>query len=520
MMEERQDEGRVAEEALRISEAQHREIFRAVSDALLVLTPEGKVIEANPAACELLGYAREELLSLPQGTIAHPDSMLIRDECIAAVREGHRYAGEAKAIRKDGSTITVEFTGTAFPYGGAPHLLLVFRDTSERKALEARLFQAQKMESVGRLAGGVAHDFNNLLTAILCYGELCLQQIPRGSPIADHVQQMIEAATRGARLTGQLLAFARKSVIEPRVIDPNGLIGAAAEMLRRLIGEDIDLVCLPAPDLGRVKADPGQIEQILMNLAVNARDAMPRGGRLAIETANVSLDEAYAAGRADVVPGDYVMIAVTDSGAGIDPAQLPLIFEPFYTTKAAGKGTGLGLATCYGIVKQHRGHIAVYSEPGRGTTFKVYLPRATEGAAPEEVRPEPRPTAGDETLLVVEDYAPLRRMAREVLSALGYTVLTAADGEAALESARAHAGPIHLLITDVVMPRMGGKDLAEILGAERPGLRVLYSSGYTESTIAHQGVLSAGVPFIQKPYRLASLAEKVRTALDAPRAAG
>ena len=386
----------------------------------------------------------------------------------------------------------------------------------ERRALEAQLFQAQKMESVGRLAGGVAHDFNNLLTAILCYGELCLQRAAPGSPSQEHLQQIIEAGKRGARLTRQLLAFARKQVIESRVIDLDELVAGAAEMLRRLIGEDIDLVCVRTEGLGRVRADPGQIEQILMNLAVNARDAMPGGGRLTIETADATLSEEYTDLRADIAPGDYVMLAVTDAGQGISPEQLPLIFEPFYTTKAAGEGTGLGLATCYGIVKQHRGHIAVYSEPGRGTIFKVYLPRVREEATPPERRPEDGVTVtGDETVLVVEDYATLRAMARDVLSSLGYRVLTAADGEEALEVARAHAGPIHLLVTDVIMPRMGGKELAEVLRLERPELGVLYSSGYTESTILHQGVLGPGAPFIQKPYRLMGLAQRVRAVLDA-----
>ena len=505
-----------AEAALRISEAQYRGIFCAVADALFVLTAEGEPVEVNPAACAMLGYTREEILALPLKAYVHPESHSKLDELIrAAASEGRRYDGEGRAIRKDGSALSLEVTGVAFPYGGAPHILAILRDTSERRALEAQLFQAQKMESVGRLAGGVAHDFNNLLTAILCYGELCSQRSAPGSAAQEHLQQIIVAANRGARLTGQLLAFARKQRIEPRVLDLNELIAGAAEMLRRLIGEDVELACFPAEGLGQVRADPGQIEQILMNLAVNARDAMPGGGRLTIETQNVTLSDDYAERRAEITPGDYVMLAVTDSGEGIPPEQIPLIFEPFYTTKEAGRGTGLGLATCYGIVKQHRGHIAVYSEPGRGTIFKVYLPRVLEQAAPPEERPEAGATViGDETILVVEDYGTLRFMAREVLGSLGYRVLIAADGEEALEVARAHGGPIHLLVTDVIMPRMGGRELAAVLRAERPELRVLYSSGYTENTVLYHGALGPGAAFIQKPYRLMGLTEKVRVVLD------
>jgi signal transduction histidine kinase len=390
------------------------------------------------------------------------------------------------------------------------------RAEEEREALRAKLDQAQKMESIGRLAGGVAHDFNNLLTAILCYAELGMLRAndPR---MKDYLQQIVDAAGRGARLTGQLLAFARRQVLEPRVIDLNELTSHAADMLRRLIGEDVELVWIPGRALGRVKADPGQIEQILVNLVVNARDALPGGGRLTIETDNATLTADQAGERAEVTPGEYVMLAVTDTGAGIAPETLAMIFEPFFTTKEAGKGTGLGLATCYGIVKQHRGHIAVSSEPGRGTTFRVYLPRVLEPPAQREPRPEPGEAAtGSETILVVEDYPPIRAMVREILSSLGYHVLTASDGEDALRASRAHDGIVHLLVTDVVMPRLGGKDLAVILGKERPGLRVLYTSGYTEDAIVQHGVLKPGVAFIAKPYRPGDIADKVRAVLDAP----
>jgi len=433
---------------------------------------------------------------------------------------------EFRIVRPDGEVRTVVGQGLlAMDADGKPQqfvgTLLDITDRKraeeERAALRAQLVQAQKLESIGRLAGGVAHDFNNLLTAILCYAELGQQRAAGDALMHGYLQQISDAGTRGARLTGQLLAFARKQVLEPKVLDLNELVSQAADMLQRLIGEDVDLVWLPTPGVGRVKVDPGQLEQILINLVVNARDAMPDGGRVTIETADVTLTEEYASRREEVTPGEYVMLAVTDTGIGMSAETLAMVFEPFFTTKEAGKGTGLGLATCYGIVKQHRGHIAVYSEPGQGTTFRVYLPRAQDVSALRSPTPARGPAAtGHETVLVVEDYGPVRHMVREVLSSLGYTVLVAADGEEALRVSRSHPGEIDLLVTDVVMPRLGGKDLATALRRERPDLRVLYSSGYTENAIVQQGTLKPGVAFIPKPYRPSDFADKVRSLLDSP----
>ncbi|EYF05434.1 ATP-binding protein [Chondromyces apiculatus] len=436
---------------------------------------------------------------------------------------------EFRLMRPDGAVRSVSGHAmlTVGPDGKPQRLLGTLLDLTEQKQAEAereelrsRLLQAQKMESIGRLAGGVAHDFNNLLTAILCCAELGAQR-GDGERAQDYFQQITEAAGRGARLTGQLLAFARKQVLEPRVLDLNELVERGIEMLRRLIGAHVEIVWIPARDLGRVKGDAGQIEQVLVNLVVNARDAMPSGGRVTIETADVTLTEDYAHKRTEIEPGEYVMLAVTDTGSGIAPELMSMIFEPFFTTKEAGKGTGLGLATCYGIVKQHRGHLAVYSEPGRGATFRVYLPQAKQPLSPRAATSEvTRPTAGTETVLIVEDYGPVRTMIRELFVDLGYTVLVAQDGEEALETARAHRGAIDILVTDVIMPRMGGKELAAHLVEERPHLRVLYTSGYAENAIVQHGILRPGSAFIAKPYRPSELAERVRVLLDEPPPAG
>jgi two-component system cell cycle sensor histidine kinase/response regulator CckA len=378
-----------------------------------------------------------------------------------------------------------------------------------------QLRQAQKLEAVGQLAGGIAHDFNNLLTVINGYTELQLGDSRQSETARTNLREVLAAGERAAGLTRQLLAFSRKQVLAPRILDLNAAVSETGGMLRRLIGDDVILATVMDPAIARVKVDPVQLQQVLLNLAVNARDAMPRGGKLTLETMNVFLDETYTHNHADVVPGEFVLLAVTDTGHGMDSATLARMFEPFFTTKGPGEGTGLGLATVYGIIRQSGGHIAVYSEPGRGTTFKVYFPRVEEAA--EANKPHPGLTSmprGDETILLAEDEPALRALASRVLQSCGYTVLEGKDGEHAAGVAEAHAGPIHLLVTDVVMPNLGGRQLAERLHEKRPGMKVLFLSGYTDDAVVRHGVLAEEVAFLQKPYTPFTLAEKVRQVLD------
>jgi signal transduction histidine kinase/ActR/RegA family two-component response regulator len=385
---------------------------------------------------------------------------------------------------------------------------------------EEQLRQAQKMEAVGKLAGGVAHDFNNLLTAIICNSDLTLRRLGEDDPLRRNVEGIKGAGERAAALTRQLLAFSRKQVLQPKVLNLNDVVVETNKMLRRLIGEDIDLLTVLEPSLGQVKADPGQVDQVLINLCVNARDAMPKGGKLTIETSNIYVDEEYARRHLSVRPGWYVMLVVTDTGCGMDAQTQERIFEPFFTTKEVGKGTGLGLSTVYGIVKQSGGNVWVYSEEGRGTTFKIYLPRTDQAAEPLDVgNAQDEPPAGTETVLLVEDEEMVRRMAHEILLMNGYQVLESSHGAEALDRCREHQGPIHLMLTDVVMPRMSGRELAEHAATLRPEMRVLYMSGYTDDSIVHHGVLDEGMAFIEKPFTPNSLAHKVRSALDAQVAA-
>ena len=384
-----------------------------------------------------------------------------------------------------------------------------------RKEPEEQLIKAQKMEAVGILAAGLAHDFNNLLTTIRGYSEIMMMSLRKEDPFYSFLNEIIKATNRGSSLTNQLLAFSRKQIMQPRVINLNSVVIDMAKMLRRLIGEDIDLSTLVDQDLGLVKADPGHIEQVLMNLAVNARDAMPNGGKLTVETANAYLDEAYARSYIGVTPGPYVMMAVNDSGVGMDAETMSRLFEPFFTTKETGKGTGLGLATVFGIVKQSGGHIWPYSEPGRGTTFKIYLPRI------EESLEEPKPKAevstsleGGETILVVEDDTPIRKLITTALRKYGYKVLEAGLGGEALLICERQEAPIHLMLTDVVMPQISGSALAERLNLLHPEMKVLFMSGYTENGIVHHGVLNSNVNFISKPFRMQALVQKVREVLD------
>jgi CheY-like chemotaxis protein len=373
------------------------------------------------------------------------------------------------------------------------------------------------MEAIGQLAGGVAHDFNNLLGVIQGYGDLLLKDLSTDERHRRRLEHILKATAKGAALTRQLLAFSRQQPLDPRPLDLNGVVADIDPMFRRLIPENIQIVTSLAADLHRVKADPAQVEQVLMNLVINARDAMSQGGRLVVETSNVELDEAYARSHPEAREGPYVMLAVSDTGHGMDAETLSHVFEPFFTTKAPGKGTGLGLAMVYGIVRQSGGHIVVYSEPGRGTAFKMYLPRA-EGPAVESPTPAARAEArrGTETVALLEDQEAVREAIHELRVESGYTVIDAPSPEAALESAEQHAGPVHLLITDLIMPRISGREAAARLQAVRPNVKVLYMSGYTGSTAEHYGPLEARHAFIQKPFGLETLLRKVREVLDSP----
>jgi len=386
---------------------------------------------------------------------------------------------------------------------------------SAQRQLEEQLRQSQKMEAVGQLAGGIAHDFNNLLTAILGSTQLLLHNTPSGDPRREDAEEIRHAGLRAAELTRQLLAFSRRQVLAPKVLDVNSVVAHMDRMLRRLLGEDVELATSLDPAAGAVNADPGQLEQVLLNLAVNARDAMPGGGRLSIETTRVTLHDEHVERRHRMPAGDYVCLAVADTGVGMDETTQAHLFEPFFTTKEVGKGTGLGLATVYGIVKQSGGYIWVYSEAGHGTTVKVYLPRVPGVAEAPAPASEPQQVrGGDETVLLVEDAAPVRTLARRSLEARGYRVLDAADGPSALELSTRHAGGIAILVTDVVMPGMSGRELAERLAPARPSMKVLYTSGYTDDAMVRQGVLNAGVAFLQKPFVPDTLARKVREVLD------
>ena len=379
---------------------------------------------------------------------------------------------------------------------------------------EDHLRQSQKMEAVGRLAGGVAHDFNNLMTVVMGRTELLLSRLDEGNPLRRNAEEIKRTTERAVSLTQQLLAFSRKQVLTPKVLDLNTVVANMERILRRLIGEDIDLVTVLGPALDRIKADPSQLEQVIMNLAINARDAMPSGGKLTIETANAYLDQPYARNHPSVLPGSYVMLAVSDNGTGMDSETQARIFEPFFTTKEQGKGTGLGLATVYGIVKQSGGYVWVYSEPGWGTTFKIYLPRVADRVDVAEPPPAPARAQGSETILLVEDEAGVRELTREILQMNGYTVLEAEHGPKALEVCQHYSGTIDLMVTDVVMPQMSGAELSQQAATLRPAMKVIYISGYADRAIVRHGILEADTIYLQKPFTPDALARKVREALD------
>jgi len=479
----------------------------------------GVVEYVNPAFEALTGYSRQEAVGQTLGILkSEQQAGELYEEMWNTVLSGNVFRGIVMDRKKNGETLIIEKALTPLRDGDGKiaHFISTGRDITERRQLESDLRQAQKMDAIGRLAGGVAHDFNNLLLVISAYAELMLDSLAQDDPLRRNVDEIITASRRAADLTRQLLAFGRKQLQLLQVLDLNTVIGEITGMLPRLIGEDIELVFVPGEDLGKVKADPGQIEQVVMNLAANARDAMPGGGTLTIETATVHVDESYVQRHSIVPQGDYVLLVVTDSGQGIASEHLPHIFEPFYTTKEPGKGTGLGLATVYGIVKQNNGFVWVYSEPGLGTTFKIYLPQVrssrNEVRTTKPVELSPR---GCETLLLVEDESSVRHASGQFLSRSGYTVLEASDGADALRVSRQHSGPIHLMITDVVMPRMAGPKLAELLADERPDMKVLFVSGYAEKTVLQHGTVDLTTGFLQKPFSLKVLARKVREVLEA-----
>jgi PAS domain S-box-containing protein len=513
-----------AETALRESEERFRSIIESAPEAIFVQN-QGRFVFLNPAMLKLLGATRpDELLGTAFMDRIAPEYRDVVRERIRRQRETGKSVPhmDQNYLRMDGTSVPVETTAVPIRFQGQDSFLVFIRDITERKhaeaekaKLEGQLLQAHKMESVGRLAGGVAHDFNNLLMGIMNYIELCRGKVPADHPIRCYLDEMTTDAQRSADLTRQLLAFARKQTISPKVLDVNAAVEGMLKLLRRLIGEDIDLAWMPAVGLGPVKLDPSQLDQILANLCVNARSAISGVGKVTIETANVTIGPDYCAGHTGTVPGEYVLLVVSDNGCGMEKDVLEHIFEPFFTTKSMGKGTGLGLATVYGIVRQNNGFINVYSEPGRGSTFRIYLPRVVSDGAPAAASGAPTPgPAGHETILLVEDEKSIRVTTRIFLEEQGYFVLAAESPEKALHLIEGHTGPIHLLLTDVVMPGMNGRQLAERLHATRPDIQCLFMSGYTANVIAHHGVLEDGVFFIAKPFSKDALFAKVRDVLD------
>jgi two-component system cell cycle sensor histidine kinase/response regulator CckA len=495
----------------------YQELVENAHDVIYTHDLEGHFTSLNRAGEQITGYTRAEAAQMSVLQIVSP---AYQDQICGMI--ARQFADEAKTpcsleiLAKDGRKVMLEVSPRlVLKDGQAVGVQGIARDVTQRRHLEEQLAHAQRMEAIGHLAGGVAHDFNNLLTVVTGYSELVLRRLGAESPVRQEIEQIKKAGERATTLTRQLLAFSRKQMLQPRVLDLNAVLSDVEHLLRRLIGENIQLTMVLGPDLKRVKADPGQMEQIIMNLAVNARDAMPQGGMLTVGTANVVLDDDYANQHVDVKPGQYVMLAVSDTGIGMDDHTRSHIFEPFFTTKVKGKGTGMGLSTVYGIVKQSGGYVWVYSEPNQGSTFKIYLPRIddpieTQDAAnlAEEL------SAGVETVLLVEDEEAVRSLVCKVLRASGYTVLESLNPADALRIAREHPDPIHLLLTDVVMPQMSGREVANQVIVLRPSTKVLFISGYTDDAIVHHGVLDPKTAFLHKPFSPDALARKVREVLD------
>src|SRR5271165_6199235 len=506
------------EEALRRSEARYRSLVQSAVYGIYRSSLEGRFFDVNPALITMLGYeSAEEVLALDPAS----DVFVDPNEQARVMGEFQRGARldnvEVRWKRKDGSAITVRLSGRVVNSPGetAEVVEIIAEDITERRVLENQFRQAQKMEAVGRLAGGVAHDFNNLLMVISGYSEVLLEHTRKNNPMYPKIEAIHQATDRATTLTRQLLAFSRKQLLELKVVDLNIIVEDMERLLRPLIGENISLHTQLAPDIGRCRADAGQIEQVIMNLVVNSKDAMPNGGKITIRTANAKLDnEDVRREYSYIQPGLYIVLSVTDTGEGMDKETQLRIFEPFFTTKEKGKGTGLGLSTVYGIIKQSGGYVLVESKPQQGTTSRIYLPRVEDALEPAStVGVSPSQTGGSETVLLVEDEESVRQLVRETLESKGYKVLEADNGEAALQIVSGHSGKIDMLITDVVMPGMSGRELSARLCASRPQTKVLYLSGYTEDAIVHEGVLDPDTAFLQKPFTLQALTRKVREVL-------
>jgi two-component system, cell cycle sensor histidine kinase and response regulator CckA len=496
----------------------YQSTFDAAPVGIAHVALDGGWLRVNQRLCDLLGYSREELLGIDPREVTEPEGAA-EAEAVRQMIAGNldRYVVDEKRYRRrDGGFLWARVNMSVYREAeGRSHFISAIEDITVQRTLEAQLRQANKMDAVGGLAAGIAHDFNNLLSVILSYSEMLASDLKEGDPVRADLHEIEAAGQRAVALTRQLLAFSRQQVLQPKVVDLSKIVGGMEKMLRRLIGEDVELSVITALAPGKVMVDPGQMEQVIMNLAVNARDAMPRGGKLTIETREAVLDEAYAAEHVGVKPGAYVMLSVSDTGVGMDKATQARMFEPFFTTKEAGKGTGLGLATVFGIVRQSGGTIWVYSEPGAGTAFKVYLPvvdRALSCAVRSEA-PDGGALRGSETVLLVEDEEPVRLLVCSILRKYGYNVLEAQSGGDAFLLCEQHTATIHLLLTDVVMPRMSGRQLAERLVPLRPRMKVLYMSGYTDDAVVRHGILDSTIAFLQKPITPDALARKVRETL-------
>ena len=520
------EEHRKADQILKESEERYRLHFENVTDVIYSLDQEFRVISISPSIEKVLGYRPEEIIGRPfqELNLLAPASQESALSDAMRIFEGETLSGRIyEFIARDGKRRFGEVSGSPLIRGGkVVSIISVARDITERKIaeeekarLEEQLRQAQKMEAMGTLAGGVAHDFNNHLSVIMGHADLAWMGVKKDDPLYTYIEEIKKAAQRAASLTRQILAFSRKQIIEPEILDLNEIIRNSEKMLGRLIGEDIEFKTALDPELTPVEVDPGQMEQVVMNLAVNARDAMPQGGKLAIMTRNVHIDEDDPQREAEMMPGPYVLLTVSDTGTGMDKKTLERIFDPFFTTKGVGRGTGLGLSTLFGIVKQSKGHIYVDSEPGKGTTFEIYLPAQVEKAKDiKKAKTPPDRLTGSETILVVEDDEPLRRLASTILRRYGYQVLEAQDSDEALTVSRGHEGPIDLILTDVVMPGINVREMTEKIRSVRPEVKVLYTSGYTSDIIAHYGVLDPDIAFLEKPITPEKTVRKVREVLD------